>query len=181
MDRAQKDAEIKFLSDCFVKSPITLCADYRGLTVGESMAFRQELKAQQAFGRVTKNTLARISVKKAFKDAESSEVDKFLEVLNGPSMLVFSETDPVSPAKVVANFAKEHKQLEIKGGWFEGAYLDQAGVQYLSSLPSREELWAQLLNLINAPATQLARLIAAPATQCVQLLEAYRAKLEEKG
>lgn len=179
MERAQKDAEIKFLNGCFTETQIALCADYRGLTVAQMTELRSDLRSNGAFGRVVKNTLAKLSFERTFKDADSTELGKFTAVFEGPSLLVFSNKDAVSPAKVLAKFAKTHQALEIKGGWFEGKCIDQAGVETLSSMLSREEVLAKLLNLMNAPATQLVRLMQAPSREIVQVLEAHRANLEK--
>ena len=69
----------------------------------------------------------------------------------------------------------------MKGGWFEGACMNEDGVKTLSDMPSKEELLASLLRLINAPATQLARIIHAPGQQLAQVLGAHRANLESAG
>jgi large subunit ribosomal protein L10 len=180
MNKDEKQAEISGLQESFSKAQIALLADYRGLTVAEITELRKALKGAGSVGRVVKNTLAKISAKQALKDSGDSEIEKFLALLNGPNMVVFSEGDPVASAKVLTQFAKEHEKLSLTGAWFEGECIDVKGVEALSSLPSREELLGKLLALINAPATQLVRLLQAPSTQVVRVLDAYRAKLEGK-
>lgn len=179
MERADKDTEIQSLSESFEKSPIALCADYRGLTVEEITVLRRTLREAHCFGKVVKNTLARISATRVLSDSDPKEVARFVDLFKGPSLLVFSEDDAVAPAKILANFAKDHNALEIKGGWLDGSCLDQEGVSQLSSLPSKEELQAKLLSLIQAPATQLVGVLSAPAGQLVRVVEARRKQLEE--
>lgn len=182
MNRAEKDLEIERLRESFAKSQIALCADYRGLSVMQMTELRSSLKGVGSYGKVVKNTLTKIAVEKVYREeAESDEVDRFLGVLDGPNLVVFSDDDPVSPAKVITDFAKKNQALEIKGGWLDGAFVDVEGVKALSSMPSREELLAKLLNLMNAPATQLLRLMNAPAGQVVQVLEAHRSNLEQQS
>jgi len=181
MNRAGKQAEISFLSDCAAKAQIMLCADYHGLTVSEMTDLRRRLRAGGSFGRVAKNTLARLSIEKAFQECEANEREKFLALFEGPNFVVFANEDPVASAKVIAQFAKEHKSLEIKGGWFEGKFADLAKIKALSTLPSREELLAQLLNLISAPASQLVQLLQAPSRQLVQVLDGHRTNLEKRA
>jgi large subunit ribosomal protein L10 len=179
MDKAQKIQEVESLTGDFSSSIVALCADYRGLTVEQITNLRNGLKEHGAFGRVVKNTLAKISVEKAHKDGESEEVQKFSALFEGPSLVVFSSEDPVSPAKVLAKYAKEFKALEIKGGFFEGRFLDVSEVENLSSMPSKEELYAKLLSVLSAPATKVVQLLQAPGTQLARLMDAYRAKLED--
>jgi large subunit ribosomal protein L10 len=94
---------------------------------------------------------------------------------------VFSKADPVSPARVLADFAKKVDKLKIRGGFFEGNFLSESGVKDLATMPSKEESQAQLLATMLAPATQLVRTLMEPAAQLVRLLEARRKQLEEKA
>jgi large subunit ribosomal protein L10 len=181
MDKAEKIQEVESLSNAFSSSIVALCADYRGLTVEQITNLRAGLKEQGAYGQVVKNTLAKISVNKAHQESDEEEVQKFAATFSGPSLVIFSENDPVSPAKVLAKYAKEYQALEIKGGFFEGRYLDVTEVENLSSMPSKEELYAKLLSILSAPATKVVQLLQAPATQLTRVIDAQRAKLEEQG
>jgi large subunit ribosomal protein L10 len=181
MDKAEKIQEVESLSNAFSSSIVALCADYRGLTVEQITNLRAGLKEQGAYGQVVKNTLAKISVNKAHQESDEGEVQKFAATFSGPSLVIFSENDPVSPAKVLAKYAKEYQALEIKGGFFEGRYLDVTEVENLSSMPSKEELYAKLLSILSAPATKVVQLLQAPATQLTRVIDAQRAKLEEQG
>ncbi|RMG40166.1 MAG: 50S ribosomal protein L10 [Candidatus Dadabacteria bacterium] len=181
MERAQKDQIIKEMSDGVKTAQIVFCADYRGLTVAEMTELRRGLRESGARGQVIKNTLAKRAIKAAVGDVEEEELEKLLAVFEGPSFVVLSEDNAVSPAKVLANFAKDHKALQIKGAWYENAFVDPAGVEAISKMPSKEELQARLLQVLQGPATQVVQLLKAPARQLVMLLEAYRKKLEEEG
>lgn len=181
MERAEKDSEIEFLTDCYSKAKVALCADYRGLTVAQITQLRRELREAGSEGRVVKNTLARISAEKVFAEAEERERKAFVEMLEGPSFMVFSYEDPVAPAKVLANFAKGNQNLRLKGGWLEGAFVNPEGVEALSRMPGRQEMLARLLSVINGPATKLLRLMNTPATQMVRVVDGHRSNLESKG
>lgn len=178
MERTEKDEEIGLLVDWMQNSQIALCADYRGLSVSQFSTLRRELRNVGSKARVVKNTLARISAKKAWESKGVKGLDEFLGVLNGPSLLVVSNDDPVGPSKVLAKFAKDSQKLTVKGGLFENNFLGKAEVEQLATLPSREEVFGQLLRVISAPATQVVRLMQTPGTQMVRLLEEYRKKLE---
>lgn len=181
MDRNGKKAEIKFLNDSFTKAQISLCADYRGLTVSQVTTLRRELHKIKARGRVVKNTLAMLAAKEVFAGVDAAQLERFLKIFEGPSFVVFSDADPIGPAKVLSKFAKDNEKLSIKGAWFEGAFVDKAGVTSLAQMPGREETMAKLLALMMAPATQLARLIKEPGAQLVRVIEAHRVSLEKKG
>jgi len=179
MNRQEKSEEIKSLGESFAAAQIAMCADYRGLTVAQMTDLRRELKASGAVGKVVKNTLAKVSIAEVLKEADAAEREKFLQLFNGPSFVVFANDEAVSPAKVLAKFAKNFEVLELKGAWFEGGFVDQSGIKQLSEMPSKEELFAKLLYLLSAPATQIVRLLAAPATQIARVLDAHRAKLQD--
>ena len=180
MDKPRKEEEVAQLTEALKGSAAHYWADYRGMTVEEMTAWRSDLKQNGAVGKVVKNTLAKIAVNNAFAENEG-EASKVVDILQGPSFLICSESDPISPAKSLAKFAKSHEALEIKGGWFEGAFLDVDAVKKLSQMPSKDELYAKLLSVLSAPATKLVRTMQEPASRLVRLLEAYRAKKESEG
>lgn len=179
MDKATKQNEIAALTESFSKAQVALCAEYRGLTVGQITQLRRQLRGSGLHGRVVKNTLAKLSVQEVLKQASEAEKTKFLELFENPCFVIFSDEDPVSPAKLATQFGKEFKSFQVKGAWFEGTCLDKSGVESLSSMPSREETLAKLLALMQAPATQLLRLIKEPSSRVVRVLGAQRDKLEK--
>ena len=179
MDRAQKQVELEAIGAAFANAQVALCADYRGLTVAQVTKLRKELRKNGARGKVVKNTLARLAADKAYKDVDSAQRQKFMELFHGPSLVIYSDTDPVAPAKVLVAFAKDNEKLQIKGGWVDGQFIDKAGATALSKMPGREETLAKLLALIAAPATQLVRLLGTPGTQVTRVIDAQRQKLEK--
>jgi large subunit ribosomal protein L10 len=82
-------------------------------------------------------------------------------------------------SKALIKFAEDNNKLRIKGGVFEGRFMDSAGVKVLSQMPSKPELQARLLAMINAPATQLVRLIQEPGARVVRLIESVRKSRSE--
>jgi large subunit ribosomal protein L10 len=128
---------------------------------------RREIRDVSGEYHVIKNTL----VRRALKDTAFSDLEKLLE---GPNGWVFAYEDPVVLSKALIKFAGENDKLAIKGGVFEGRFMDTAGVKILSQMPSKPELQAKLLATINAPATQLLRTIHAPGAHLVRLLESLR-------
>lgn len=181
MDRQERQQEIDYLNQWYGKAQVALCVDYRGLTVEQITRFRKELRANGAVGRVVKNTLNGLAVDKAFSSQNQDLVGKYKALFKGPSLLIISESDPVAPAKVVAKFAKELQSLTVKGAWLDGTFIDKKGVEELSKMPGRKEILAQLLALLNTPATQLLRLMSTPAQQMVTVLDGHRKNLEAKA
>lgn len=175
MEKPEKDAQIEMLREGFESSELALCADYRGLTVKQISNLRNELRKVGAKSKVVKNTLAKISANAILGEgASADELERFIDIFKGPSLLIFTGEDVVESAKILAKFEKEHEVLDIKGAWFEGAFVDQKGVIGISTMPSREEVFSSLLRLINTPATQLARVVQAPGQQLAQVIEAYK-------
>ena len=178
MNREERQEEINNLGTTYTGAMVALCVDYRGLTVDKITKFRKELTKIGAKGKVIKNTLSLKAIDKSFSAENADHVAKYKKLFKGPSLLITSDVDPVAPAKVVAKFAKEFQALEIKGAWMDGTYLDIAGVEELSKMPGKQELLAQLLALINTPATQLLRLMNTPATQMITVLDGHKKNLE---
>ncbi len=126
--------------------------DYRGLTVAQDTALRNELRKAGITYKVYKNTL----MKRAFEGTDFAALDPTLE---GPSAIAISKDDATAPARILAKFAKTANKLEIKGGVVEGGFYDAAGMQAISAVPSREELLGKLLGSIQSPIANFARVI----------------------
>ena len=79
--------------------------------------------------------------------------------LEGPSSVAFSYEDATAAARIIANFAKQAKALEIKSGVVEGTYYDAKGMSVIATIPSREELISKLLGSLQSPITNFARVL----------------------
>jgi large subunit ribosomal protein L10 len=175
VNRQEKTALIADIHERLRGSSLAILTEYRGLTVAQLDRLRRELKAVGGRYQVTKNTLTR----RAIKD---TTFEKLEELLQGPTGLVTTAQDPVAVAKVLVKFAEQNDKLKITGGVLDGTAMPAATVSALAKLPSREVLLAQLLGLINAPASQLLRTIQEPGAQVAGLLGALeRAKREAGG
>jgi large subunit ribosomal protein L10 len=146
---------------------MAIVTEYRGLSVAQMTNLRREIRGASGEYQVIKNTL----VRRALKDTAFGDLEKLLE---GPNGWVFGYDDPVVLSKTLIKFADGNDKLAIKGGMFEGRFMDPAGVKVLSQMPSKQELQARLLAMINAPATQLLRTIQEPGARMVRLLESLR-------
>jgi large subunit ribosomal protein L10 len=146
---------------------MAIVTEYRGLSVGQITRLRREIRQASGEYQVIKNTL----VRRALQDTVFGDLEKLLE---GPNGWVFAYQDPVVLSKALIKFADDNDKLKIKGGVFEGRFMDTAGVKILSQMPSKPELQAKLLAMINAPATQLVRLMQEPGSRVVRLIESLR-------
>lgn len=139
-------------------SKSTIVTDYRGLNVGEVTELRKRLRDAGIEYRVLKNTMTR----RATAEVGMSDLDSYL---TGPTAIAFSFDDVVAPAKILNDFAKEHKALEIKAGIVEGRVISQDEVLELATLPSRDGLLSMLLSVLQAPMRNLAYAVSQIADQ----------------
>ena len=126
--------------------------DYRGLTVEEDTELRKQLRAAGVTYKVYKNTMMNF----AFK---GTDFEGLAPYLNGPSAMAYSTSDATAPARVIAEFAKKAKALEIKAGVVEGNVYDAKGMEAIASIPSRDVLISRLLGSMQSPMANFARVI----------------------
>ncbi|MCG0276893.1 MAG: 50S ribosomal protein L10 [Thermosediminibacteraceae bacterium] len=156
------------LKDKFSRARAAILTDYKGLNVAEMTELRSKLREQSIEYKVVKNTLTRL----ALKDLNYN-LDEYLE---GPTAVAFGYDDPVTPAKILMDFAKEHKNLEIKGGIVEGRVFDKATVEQLAKLPRKEELIAKAVGSIQSPLFGIVWVLQGPLRDLVYTLQAIQEK-----
>lgn len=126
--------------------------DHRGLTVQQDTELRKQLREAGVFYKVYKNTMMNF----AFK---GTAFEGLSDLLNGPSAIAVSKEDATAPARILFEFAKTAKNLEIKGGVVESTVLDVKGLEEVSQIPSREILLGRLLGSMQSPVANFARVI----------------------
>jgi large subunit ribosomal protein L10 len=172
--QAEKAATVDEVHKKLKAAKLAIVTEYRGLTVAQMTKLRTQMRQASGEYNVIKNTL----VRRALKDTMYGELDRLLD---GPNGWVFGYEDPVAISKTLIKFIDENEKLKIKGALFEGEFMDQAKVKVLSQMPSKPELQAKLLALMQAPATQLVRLMQEPAAMLVRLMETVRKQKESQG
>ena len=130
-------------------------AEYRGIAVGDLTTLRAKARESGVFLRVLKNTLVRRAI-------AGTPFEGLAGDLTGPLIYGIS-TDPVAAAKVLNDFAKGNDKIVLRAGSFAGNTLDKAGIQALASIPSRDELLAKLVGVMQAPVSGMAGVLAALA------------------
>ncbi|MBP1153544.1 MULTISPECIES: 50S ribosomal protein L10 [unclassified Paenibacillus] len=150
----QKAQQVTVVADKLKESSCAIVADYRGLNVAQVTELRKQLREAGVEFQVLKNTL----VRRATATAELSELNEYL---TGPTAIAFSKEDIVTPAKILADFAKKNDKLNIKAGVVEGKVVDYNQIKALAELPSREGLLSMLLSVLQAPVRNFALAVKA--------------------
>ena len=122
-----------------------ILTDYRGLSVAELTELRKKLRDVDAEYRVVKNTLFKLAANGTMPVAEMGEH------LTGPTAIGFAKGDPVAVAKILLDYARDHKAMSVKAGVMDGRVLSAAQVDALSKTPPREVLLAQMVGSLQAP------------------------------
>ncbi|MBL6078469.1 50S ribosomal protein L10 [Belnapia sp. T18] len=172
MDRTEKREFIAQLSAVFADTSFVLVAQNKGLTVADVSELRRRMRAAGATYKVAKNRLAMLAL-------DGTRFQAVSPLLKGPTALAWS-TDPVAVAKTAVDFAKGNDKFVILGGALGIQALNPDGIKALSELPSLETLRAQLLGLIQTPATRIAGVLQAPGSQLARVFSAF-AKKDEGG
>jgi len=173
MRKEQKSAMVAQLAENLGRASIALVSEYKGMTAGQSDDMRRRIRAVRGEFRVAKNTL----VRRAIKDTRFAALEGHL---GGPVGLIVSYADPVELAKTVTSFRDLGDKFKVRGGVLDGKALTPEEVTALASLPPREVIFAQLLGLLQAPATRLARLLNEPGSAMARLLDAIGKKQGER-
>jgi large subunit ribosomal protein L10 len=171
LNRDEKATIVEELNGKFAKAKIAIVSDYQGMPVPVLEGLRCELKKNNAEIRVAKNTLLRRAV-------EGTEFESIVDSCKGTTAITMSYEDPVAPAKVVVDFAKDNPQLAIRAACMDGQTLSAEDLVALSKLPSRDALLASLLSVLNGVPTSFVRLLN--GVPC-KMLYALNAVGEQKG
>lgn len=171
MNKQQKQEQVNEFGTKLREAQAAFLVDYRGLNVEEVNDLRRKLRDIGVEYRVVKNTLLRIAI----QDTGMKCLDPYLE---GPTAIAIAHEEPVSSAKVLADFAKDKKKFELKVGCVQGQLYSVDDIQRLSQLPSREVLLGKILGSLNAPASNLVGVLAAVPRSLVQVLAAIQEKKE---
>ncbi|MFV0626112.1 MAG: 50S ribosomal protein L10 [Alphaproteobacteria bacterium] len=153
MNREEKAQLLSELNELFNSSEMLVVSHYKGLTVAQVSALRNEIRKVGAGFKVTKNRITRLALK-------GTKFENMADLFVGPTAIAFAN-DPVSAAKACVEFSKTNEKLIVVGGSMGAAVLSADEVKYLASIPSMDELRAKLIGLLQAPASQLARVTKA--------------------
>lgn len=168
--KEQKQEIIKDLTDKFGKTKAVIFTNFDGLNVQATTELRKTMRENSVDYTVAKRTLVNL----ALKNAEFKEID--ISSLEGGIGIALGYEDEMIPAKVLAKFSKDHEELKLVGGIFEGKFIDQKKVMELAKMPGKQELHGQLVWLLNYPATGLVNVLAGNSRKLVYVLNAIKEK-----
>lgn len=186
ISRTRKEELLEEYRQQTAESGGVLMAEYKALSVQQMQELRRQVHEQQGALYVIKNTLFRIVL-----EEQGAKVPE--ELVTGPTLGVFCHQDVSAVAKLLRDYAAsaEEGKFRIKGGYMSGQILSEEEAIAVADMPSREELLAQVLRTINAPATQvvsvltnsggtpMVNVVASGVRQVVNVVKAYVTKLEE--
>lgn len=153
MNRQEKEQVIASLSEVFKSSGLVVVSLNKGLTMAETTALRNAVRADGASYKVAKNRLAKLALK-------GTPCESMADLLVGPTAISYSE-DVLAAAKAVVKMAKTNEKLEVVGGVMNGQKVDVKTITELANMPSLDELRGKLVGLLVAPAGALARVAKA--------------------
>jgi len=144
--KPEKVVSVTELHEKFARAVSAVLADFRGLTVQEITALRQQLREASLELAVVKNTLARLAV-------QETAFEKLSPYLKGPTSITLSYRDTVAPARVLSAYVKRQPKLAVRAGLFEGEVVPAEKIAEIADLPPRDVLLAQTLAAMQGPLT----------------------------
>lgn len=174
ISRDKKKDQVGQLSDLLKDAKLTAFAHYASLSVGDIQELRRAARDAGVTIKVVKNRLVRVAMQhhEALKNADTS-------LLEGQLLYAFSDKDEVTPAQVLATFAKTHEALKLAGGFSaDGLALNEADIKALAALPTKDQLRAQLVGTIAAPLSGFVNVLAGNVRGVLNVLNARAEALE---
>lgn len=163
----EKQKVVQELQQKFEEAKLVIFTDYRGLKVQEMTDLRNRLRGSGMEFQVVKNTLTEFAL-------QNTGHEDVIEHIAGPNAVIFSNEELVGPAKVVFEFIKQYKKMEVKVGILDGKMLLPDSIKALADLPPKEVLIAQVLGTMQAPITSLVYVLNANLTGLVRALDQVR-------
>jgi large subunit ribosomal protein L10 len=168
---SQKKELVERLATQLAEARISILVDYKGLDVQKITELRYQLRQAGSQMEVVKNTLLNLA-------SQNTDAALMKDFFKGPSAIVTSSDDPVSPAKILIDFAKGNEKLEIKAAAFGGKLLSSEQVKDLAKMPSREELLGRLVYTLNAVPTSFVNVLAGVPRGFVNVLNGIKEQKE---
>ena len=167
--REQKEALVAQYTDIFNRNTALIFTENTGLSVKELEELRGRIREIGGEFYVIKNTLAKLAI-------EDAGIPKPEGILDGPTAVGATTEDVTGLAKAIVDLAKGTQAFQVKGAVIDGEIFDSARVKSLAALPPMPVIQAQLLSMLQAPASQIARVLSGSVRQVVTVVKAYSEK-----
>jgi large subunit ribosomal protein L10 len=164
MKRDEKQKQAEELHEILQKARTVILSGFEGLTVAQDSELRRQVAQAGGKYRVVKNSVIE-------RAAQGTPVEPAARELRGTTSLAYTEVEPVILAKALVTYAKENPALVFRTGVVEGRVISLADVNVIASLPSRQDLFARVLFMINAPARQVAVSVAGVARNLASVIQ----------
>ena len=153
MNKEQKKIYIDEMSKQFENSKAVMVTHYQGLTMPQIDELRSKMREHGIIFKITKNRITKLAL-------EKTRCKDLAGLFTGPTAVAFGE-DAIISARILSKFAKDNENLKLIGGIMENEVLDQAGVQNVATLPTLDEARANIVGILNAPASKLVSILLA--------------------
>ena len=153
LTKEQKKNYISEMTTQFDNSKAVMVTHYQGLTMTQLDDLRAKMREHGIIFKITKNRITKLAL-------EKTKCKGLSDLFTGPTAVAFGE-DAIMSARILSKFAKDNKNLKLIGGIMENEVLDQAGVQNVASLPTLDEARANIIGILNAPASKLVSIFLA--------------------
>ena len=153
MTKEQKKVYIDEMSKQFENSKAVMVTHYQGLTMPQIDDLRSKMREHGIIFKITKNRITKLAL-------EKTRCKDLANLFTGPTAVAFGE-DAIMSARILSKFAKDNENLKLIGGIMENEVLDQAGVQNVATLPTLDEARANIVGILNAPASKLVSILLA--------------------
>ena len=165
MDKKQKETLVADMKDRLQNAQAAFLVDYQGLDVETLNRLRNELRQTGSEFQVVKNRLVKLA-------CQDTETESLREHFVGPCALTIAHDDVVAPAKVLVDFSKTQKKLELKVGQISGRMMDANAIKRLAELPGRDVLLAQTLSTMKEVPTSFVRVLNGVVVSLLNVLKA---------
>ena len=172
--KEQKQVQLAEVKKVLAEAKSAVLVDFNGLTVAEDTELRRKVREAGATYTVYKNTLIALA-------AKENGLDDLIPVLEKNTAICSSSEDAVAACKVICDFMKDHKKMELKAGVVEGKVVSVDEVKAVAELPPKEVLVAKMLGSLNAPISGLVRTLNGTITKIVYALDAVREQKEKQS
>ena len=153
MNKEQKKNYITEMSTHFENSKAVMVTHYQGLTMVQLDELRAKMREHGIIFKITKNRITKLALAK-------TKCKDLSDLFTGPTAVAFGE-DAIMSARILSKFSKENENLKLIGGIMDNEVLDQSGVQNVASLPTLDEARANIVGILNAPASKLVSIFLA--------------------